>query len=73
MSHLLATRYTVREDFGISKSLEKLDSLEKKIKDEKTQIEIKEKGKKKIIKKSWNHLEINWEVMLTNIKLKSKM
>jgi large subunit ribosomal protein L27e len=46
MSHLLATRYTVREDFGISKSLEKLDSLEKKIKDEKTQIENKEKGKK---------------------------
>ena len=46
MSHLLATRYTVREDFGIQKSLEKLDSLEKKIKDEKTQIENKEKGKK---------------------------
>ena len=29
MSHLLATRYTVKEDFGISKTLEKLDNLEK--------------------------------------------
>ena len=46
MSHLLATRYAVKEDFGIAKSLEKLDNLEKKIKDDKQLIESKEKAKK---------------------------
>ena len=30
MSHLLATRYTVKEDFGINKTLDRLDNLEKK-------------------------------------------
>ena len=46
MSHLLATRYTVKEDFGINKSLEKLDNLEKKVKEDKALIEAKEKIKK---------------------------
>ena len=46
MSHLLATRYTVKEDFGINKSLEKLDNLEKKVKEDKALIEAKEKTKK---------------------------
>ena len=46
MSHLLATRYTVKEDFGINKSLEKLDNLEKKVKEDKALIESKEKAKK---------------------------
>ena len=46
MSHLLATRYTVKEDFGITKSMEKLDNLEKKVKEDKDLIEKKEKGKK---------------------------
>ena len=46
MSHLLATRYTVKEDFGITKSLEKLDSLEKKVTEDKALIESKEKAKK---------------------------
>ena len=46
MSHLLATRYTVKEDFGIAKSMEKLDNLEKKVKEDKDLIEKKEKGKK---------------------------
>ena len=46
MSHLLATRYTVKEDFGINKSLEKVDSLEKKVKEDKALIEAKEKVKK---------------------------
>ena len=46
MSHLLATRYTVKEDFGINKSLEKLDNLEKKVKEDKALIETKEKAKK---------------------------
>ena len=46
MSHLLATRYTVKEDFGINKSLEKVDALEKKVKEDKALIEAKEKDKK---------------------------
>ena len=46
MSHLLATRYTVKEDFGMKKSLEKLESLEKKVKEEKAALEAKEKAKK---------------------------
>ena len=41
MSHLLATRYTVKEDFGITKSMEKLDNLEKKVKEDKDLIEKK--------------------------------
>ena len=46
MSHLLATRYTVKEDFGISKTLEKLDNLEKKLKEDKAVLANKEKAKK---------------------------
>ena len=46
MSHLLATRYSVKEDFGINKSLEKIESLAKKVKDDKADIEAKEKNKK---------------------------
>ena len=46
MSHLLATRYTVKEDFGVNKTLEKLDSLEKKVKEDKNAIDAKEKSKK---------------------------
>ena len=46
MSHLLATRYTVKEDFGIKKAVEKIDNLEKKLKEGKAAIESKEKAKK---------------------------
>ena len=46
MSHLLATRYSIKEDFGISKSLEKLDNLEKKVKEDKALLANKEKAKK---------------------------
>ena len=46
MSHLLATRYTVKEDFGVNKTLEKLDNLEKKVKESKNAIDAKEKNKK---------------------------
>ena len=46
MTHLLATRYQVKEDFGINKTLEKLDNLEKKVKEDKAAIDAKEKGKK---------------------------
>ena len=46
MSHLLATRYTVKEDFGVTKTLEKLDNLEKKVKEDKAAIDAKERSKK---------------------------
>ena len=46
MSHLLATRYSIKDDFGISKSLEKLDNLEKKVKEDKALLANKEKAKK---------------------------
>ena len=46
MSHLLATRYQVKEDFGINKTLEKLDNLEKKVKEDKAAIDAKVRDKK---------------------------
>ncbi len=46
MSHLLATRYTVKENFGITKHLENLEKIDKKVKDIKAAIESKEKSKK---------------------------
>jgi len=46
MSHLLATRYQVKEDFGVPKILEKLDTLEKKVKEDKAAVDAKEKVKK---------------------------
>ena len=46
MTHLLATRYQVKEDFGINKTLEKLDNLEKKVKEDKDAIDAKVRDKK---------------------------
>ena len=46
MTHLLATRYQVKEDFGINKTLEKLDNLEKKVKEDKAAIDAKVRDKK---------------------------
>ncbi len=46
MSHLLATRYSVKEDFGIAKSIEKLENMAKKLKDDQAVIDAKEKNKK---------------------------
>ena len=46
MSHLLATRYHVKEDFGMTKALEKIENLEKKVREDKALIEAKEKSKK---------------------------
>ena len=57
MSHLLATRYTVKEDFGIVKSLEKIENLEKKLKEDKAAIEAKEKSKKDDAKENAKELE----------------
>ena len=53
MAHLLVTRYSIKEDFGGNKSLEKLDGLEAQIKETKSQIarlqnEKKDENKAKI-------------------------
>jgi large subunit ribosomal protein L27e len=57
MSHLLATRYTVKENFGISKCLENLEKIEKKVKDDKAAIESKEKSKKEENQKELEELK----------------
>lgn len=46
MSHLLATRYKVEEDFGINTSIEKLDSIETDIKERQSAFNRKEQEKK---------------------------
>ena len=46
MSHLLATRYTLKDDLSIAKSVAKIDELDKKIKEDKIAVENKEKSKK---------------------------
>ncbi len=48
MAHLLVTRYSVKEDFGIAKSLEKLDALEVQIKETKSKIAKAQNDKKAI-------------------------
>ena len=46
MAHLLATRYTLKDDLSIAKSVTKIDELDKKIKEDKIAVENKEKNKK---------------------------
>ena len=57
MSHLLATRYTVKENFGITKHLENLEKIDKKVKDIKAAIESKEKSKKEENQKELEELK----------------
>jgi hypothetical protein len=45
MSHLLATRYKVEEDFGINNNIEKLDRLEADIKEKQTQLHKSQEAK----------------------------
>ena len=46
MSHLLATRYTLKDEFGLNKALERIEELVKKLAEEKALIDNKEKNKK---------------------------
>ena len=46
MSHLLATRYTLKDEFGLNKALGKIEELVKKLAEEKAIIDNKEKNKK---------------------------
>lgn len=41
MAHLLVTRYSIKEDFGLTKSLEKLDKIEAGIKETQTTLNKK--------------------------------
>ena len=46
MSHLLATRYTLRDDLGLAKSIGKIEELYRQIKEDKAAVDNKEKNKK---------------------------
>ena len=53
MSHLLATRYTLKDELGLAKAIGKIDELDKKLKEDKAAIDNKEKIRKKKILKIW--------------------
>ena len=38
MSHLLVTRYSIKDDFGVEKGLKKLEDMEAKVKETNTKI-----------------------------------
>ena len=48
MSHLLVTRYSVKEDFGVEKGLKKLDDIEAKVKETGVKINKAEHDKKEV-------------------------
>ena len=60
MSHLLATRYTLKDDLGIAKSVSKIDELDRKLKEDKIAIENKEKSKKEENAKELEELRTNY-------------
>ena len=60
MSHLLATRYTLKDDLGIAKSVSKIDELDRKLKEDKIAIEKKEKSKKEENAKELEELRTNY-------------
>ena len=75
MSHLLVTRYSVKEDFGVEKGMKKLDDLEAKVKDitskiSKIEHEKKEEGKKEIeeLKKKLGEQKDDYKGMLNEVK-----
>lgn len=51
MSHLLVSRYHIKEDFGIQNNLEKLEGIETDIKDRQTNLNKKEAEKNEENKK----------------------
>ena len=48
MAHLLVTRYSIKEDFGVNKSLEKIDGLESEMKETKAQMQKAHNDKAKV-------------------------
>ncbi len=77
MGHLLATRYKVEEDFGVNKSIEKIDAIETNIKEKQSAIakieHDKEADKSKVepLRKQMATLrdeyKANWREAKTNI------
>ena len=59
ISHILATRYTLK-DLGIAKSVSKIDELDRKLKEDKIAIENKEKTKKEENAKELEELRTNY-------------
>ena len=57
MSHLLVTRYSVKEDFGVEKGLKKLEDMESKVKEIKGKINKIEHDKKEESKKEVEELK----------------
>jgi large subunit ribosomal protein L27e len=68
MSHLLATRYTLKDELGIAKSVGKIDELDKKLKEDKAAIEIKEKSKKEESAKELEELRTRFGQEKDNFK-----
>ena len=75
MSHLLVTRYSIKEDFGVEKGLKKLDDMEAKVKEinqkiNKAEHDKKEEGKKEIeeLKKKLGEEKDNYKEMLNGVK-----
>ena len=75
MSHLLVTRYSIKEDLGFEKGLKKLDDMDLKIKEVKQKInklehEKKEEGKKEVeeLKKKLEEEKDNLKEVLNGLK-----
>jgi len=75
MSHLLVTRYSIKEDLGFEKGLKKLDDMDLKIKEVKQKInklehEKKEEGKKEVeeLKKKLGEEKDNLKEVLNGLK-----
>ena len=75
MSHLLVTRYSIKEDFGLEKAIKKLDDMDAKVKETNSKInrlehEKKEEGKKEIeeLKKKLGEQKDEYKEILNDIK-----
>ena len=75
MSHLLVTRYSIKDDFGVEKGLKKLEDMEAKVKETNNKInklehEKKEEGKKEVeeLKKKLGEQKDDYKEMLNDVK-----
>ena len=68
MSHLLATRYTLKDELGLAKAIGKIDELDKKLKEQKNAIDIKEKNKKEENAKDLEELRAKYGKELDDYK-----
>ena len=68
MSHLLATRYTLKDELGLAKAIGKIDELDKKLKEDKAAIDNKEKNKKDENSKDLEDLKAKYGAELDDYK-----